>query len=138
VKNIIKPEKDQVEELIKVAMNGLTTTIREWESNFSASLVEFLQKNPLRYRGFGPYWWLVKRALIDRGHLEFGDFIDAEVYEAFDYGKPSINLAAAFSYSEERFSLGSMYESRHAIEHEDGDTTEYVLVDEDMELLARQ
>jgi len=50
---------------------------------FAASTLQLLQDDPRRYRAFGVYWYLVKRALLrfytrDNLHL-LGDHIDTDV-----------------------------------------------------------
>ncbi len=110
---------------------------KQWQADFIKSVAIFLQRNPLRYRGFGPYWWNLKRIMIDRGHSKFGDFIDAEMADLFDYSDDGLNIAAAYAYSEEMLNTGRMFDSKHFIDHEDGEVSEYIIADETMELLGR-
>ena len=53
-----------------------------------------------------------------------------------DYGSPTLNLLAAFAYYDMAFDRGLLLSHTHGISYEDGESGEYVLVDEDMETLA--
>ena len=45
-------------------------------------IARFVEKNPLRYRDFGPYWWAVKEILIRKG-LARGKMTNATVAAAY-------------------------------------------------------
>lgn len=130
MENLYKPTKEDLEPLI----NEVGDLVK-WESKFVVSLIGFLLKNPLRYRGYGPYWWLVKQAVIEHGETRFGDHVDAQMVESLDYGDRAINLIAAFAYSETMFDLGKMTASNHTIGFMDGESIEYIIADDDMEML---
>lgn len=128
--NFYKPTKEDLKPLIDEIGD-----IVSWETKFVSSMVDFLAKNPLRYRGFGPYWWLVKQAIIEHGETRFGDEVDNEIVEALDYGERAINLIAAHAYSESMFDLGNMTESRHSMATTDGESVDFIIADDEMELL---
>jgi type II restriction/modification system DNA methylase subunit YeeA len=123
--------KPTVEEL-NAAIARAGKSLNKWAAGYLAKLPTFLEKNPGFYRAFGPYWWLVKKALIDHKNFEFGDEADLEWIEALDYGDESLNLLAAFLYYEDRYSEGALTEQQHIM---DGpvDSVEYWLEDPDME-----
>jgi len=129
MENIYKPTKEDLQPLIEQVGDLVT-----WEQKFVKALADFLAKNPLRYRGYGPYWWLVKQALIEHGETQFGDHVDAQMVEALDYGERTSNLIAAFTYSEGMFDLGKMTDSYHMID-DDGEQREYIIADDEMEIL---
>ena len=129
--NIVKPTEADLAPLITEATENQTLT--QWKGRYLASLASFLTKNPLRYRSFGPWWWLVKNELIKSGNLEFGDDVDAEWVDALDYGRMELNLLAAHGYSEFRIEEGAMHEPLHTLELTDGEMFDYLLTDTDME-----
>jgi hypothetical protein len=122
-KEDLKPLLDQIGDLAS------------WELKFIKSLNGFLEKNPLRYRGYGPYWWLVKQALIEHGINQFGDELDNAAAESMDYGNRAINLVAAHAYSEITFDQGLMTSNSHQMETTDGESIEYIVADDEMEML---
>jgi len=109
-----------------------------WLERVLTALDAALRSKPLIYRGYGPYWWNVKKALREY-------FINPErCYEGegeqtteadFDLGSHHLNLTAAILYesmfSESNF-LGT---ADHLIESPEGDSLEYGLEDPDLEAL---
>lgn len=136
--NIVKPTEADLAPLIVEATE--TQTLTQWKAKFLASLGQFLTANPLRYRSYGPWWWLVKNELIKSGFLEFGDEVDAEWVEALDYGRIELNLLAAHGYADFRLDEGAMHEPLHTLELTDGEMFDYLSDDKDMEqrALAKQ
>lgn len=132
--NIVKPTEADLAPLITEALELQTLT--QWKAKFVATLSDFLTKNPLRYRSFGPWWWLVKNELIKSGFLEFGDDVDAEWVEALDYGRIELNLLAAHGYADWRLEEGAMHEAMHTLELTDGEMLDYLISDTDMEQRA--
>lgn len=124
-------EKPTMEELDVVIANGGKPD-NEWIASILAAIRSLLLKNPKRYRGYGPYWWLVKKMFVEAGDLEFGEHLDAQWIEALDYGEAKYNLAAAFAYEDARFNVMNLMEPVHVM-IEDGDPIEYVSADEEME-----
>lgn len=119
-------------EVLLSVING--KPLPEWAAGYLAKLPDFLENNPGFYRAFGPYWWLVKKALVDHKVFEFGDEVDREWFEALDYGDEGLNLLAAFAYYEERYSQGALTEQQHIIDDlEAVDSIEYLIEDADME-----
>lgn len=129
---ISKPSAEELQPLIDEAKK---TT--DWLVNFLAGLVVIIKKDPLRYRTFGPYWWLVKQAMIAHDILTFGNEIDREWFELLDYGNNELNIAAAWLYENGRTdSKCNLYDDSHMLEDGNGEPYEYLISDSDMEVMA--
>ncbi len=110
----------------------------DWVPRYLSGLKAVINKNPLRYREYGPYWWLLKKALIDSGDLTFGDEIDREWFDILSYGSVEMNIAAAIAYEESRDAgQCNIYDERHTLETEEGEPYEYVIADSDIESILR-
>lgn len=133
---ISKPTPEELAPLLAEATNNGHISEETWRERLAAGIVRVLQKDPLQYRCYGPYWWLVKACLLEQGIARFGTTIDAEWHEKLDYGDPTTNLLAAFAYYSYAFDQGLIRSSGHSVVLEDGEGMEYVLVDEEMEQLA--
>lgn len=91
---------------------------------------------PEQYRGFGPYWWPLKRLLIDAGYVEFGDEIeDEDTADTLTYPSPAMTVAAAYTFSEHAMGAGMQYSSGHTVMQDDGEQGTYWIGDETMEIL---
>lgn len=136
--NIVKPTEADLAPLIAEALENQTLT--QWKGKYIKSLTTFLEKNPLRYRSYGAYWWLIKYELIKNGNFEFGEDVDAEWVESLDYGRTELNLLAAHGYADMRFEQGAMNEPLHTLQTTDGEFFDYLIDDKDMEQrsLAKQ
>ncbi len=132
--NIVKPTEADLAPLITEALEKQTLT--QWKAKYIAALDRFFKSNPLRYRSYGPWWWLVKKELIANGNFEFGDDLDAEWVEALDYGRLELNLLAAHGYADWRFENGAGHEPLHTLELTGGETIDYLIADTDMEQRA--
>jgi hypothetical protein len=121
----VKHTKEDIAKALKVD--------KAWAEKYLSTLVGHLTRNPGHYRSFGPYWWLVKRALIESGNLEMGEEYDADVADALDYGDTPTNLAAAFLYQDQQESMGALFETQHIMDGV-GDSIDYWIDDSDMEL----
>lgn len=100
-----------------------------------------LGRHPEQYRGFGPYWWPLKRLLIAAGHAQFGDEIDDEdTAEALTYPSPALTVAAAYAFAEHAMSVGMHMSPAHVVELADGEQATYWIGDEAVEgpIVARQ
>ena len=91
-------------------------------------------------RGFGPFWWILKKEMLDAGIADFGDSLDAEWVERIDYGDPVLNILSAYAYAEYAEEYGLLYSSGHTVEFIGDDdeviNDDYVLADDFMELRA--
>lgn len=144
MRNFIKPSEEELELLRDAATKNGAVDEREWVKTHCRLVASLLKRDPLRYRGYGPYWYVVKKALLDAGYSYFGDAIDKEWFELVDYGKTFYNLFAAWMYQENAANLGLIYSSDHIASFEEEDESgdiintevEYMATDDDMELMA--
>ena len=132
---IEKPTKEVLAELIDQACENQTE--EEWIEKFLSGIKGLLSKSPARYRGYGPYWWLIKKALIDKGEHSFGEHIDAEWFETMDYGDTAFNLAAAYLYEDMRTDSVNLFDDAHYLSDEAGETVIFNSSAEDMEIRGR-
>lgn len=133
---IYKPEDAMLTDLMAEATQNGKVSPDQWQARYLEGAKALLQANPIQYRSYGPFWWLLKRAFIQGGTLVFGEHLDAEWLEATEYGDPAKNLMATFVYAEYAINHGLIRSSEHAIGYLDGESDFYVLADEDMEALA--
>lgn len=61
--HIHKPTPEQLGALLDKATKN--QTIEKYRETFLSANKRIIGKDPLRYRSFGPYWWLVKRGFVD-------------------------------------------------------------------------
>ena len=133
--NIYKPSQDDLQPLLGQATKDQTA--EQWMEKFLTNLKANLLKEPLRYRTYGPYWWLLKKIYIDQSDLSFGESIDQEWFDALDYGKPEFNILAAFAYEEVRVTKNMLDDPFHTMDTPDGDDyIEFASSDPDMEMMA--
>lgn len=143
-KKLIKPAVEEIERFRFEATEGGKVSEEDWVKENCRIVSGILAKDPRRYRAYGPYWWITKRALIANGHDDFGDHVDAEWIEQCDYGNDFHNLIAAWMYQSQALDLGLIYSSAHTVQFEpeepggEQDVYEYLLADDEMELLAIQ
>ncbi len=104
----------------------------QWQSKVLTGMGELLKQKPIRYRAYGPYWWVIKNMLAEAG-FEFGDAdapLDLNLFdENYLYLAAGVLLALEWTtnhYGENRFEL-------HSGEDE---STYYVVEDSDMERRA--
>lgn len=131
---IVKPTEADLAGLVVEATESQTLT--QWRERYLSMLDDFFTRNSLRYRAYGPWWWLVKKEMIAAGNFEFGEEFDAEWVEALDYGRIELNLLAAQGYADWKVETGGMHEPLHTLEMEDGEFFDYLLTDTDMEIRA--
>ena len=133
--DVYKPTEDDLTPLLAQATAG--KSLEEWTEKFLANLKALLLREPIRYRAFGPYWWALKKIFIAKGDLSFGEEIDLEWLEAMDYGKPELNILAAFAYEEQRLAASLIDDPFHIMETADGgDHVEFASSDPEMEIMA--
>jgi hypothetical protein len=132
--DIYKPSEQDLQPLLQEAMANQTKEV--WIEKFLENLRKVLLQNPVQYRTFGPYWWILKKVYIDHGDLIFGEFIDLEWNTAMDYGTPELNIMASFVYEELRTSKNMIDDPFHTMESVDGgDSVEFASSDPDMEMM---
>lgn len=112
----------------------------DWRKRMLEGYKGILLGNPIQYRGFGPFWWILKKEMLDAGIADFGDSLDAEWVERIDYGDPVLNILSAYAYAEYAEEYGLLYSSGHTVEFIGDDdeviNDDYVLADDFMELRA--
>lgn len=134
--DIYKPSEDVLQPMLHEA-TAANQSVDRWIEKFLANLKGILLKTPLRYRAYGPYWWPLKKLLIDRNDLTFGELIDQEWFSAMDYGKPEFNILAAHAYEEVRLTKNLIDDPFHIMETLDGgDAVEFASNDPEMEIMA--
>ncbi len=131
--NIYKPSENDLQPLLDQATAN--QPVDQWIDKFLANLKAILLKSPLRYRAYGPYWWLLKKAYIDKEDFSFGGFLDREWLSTMDYGKPELNIVAAFLYEDMRTAKNMIDDPFHVMETVDGgDAIEFGSNDPEMEM----
>ena len=138
MEKLYKPDVDTIlQPLLDEGTKGGQKTREEWLAGYASGLADHLRKNPKQYRSYGPYWWIVKRVLIQKGVEDFGEYLDQEWLEKTTYNDDVWDMLAGYAYGEYAVQAGLVYSHTHLIAYvnEDGDFDEdqYVLFDEDME-----
>lgn len=143
MRQLYKPTIEELELLRDEATGGGRISEAQWAKKICGVMADMLKNDPRRYRSYGPYWWVMKQAMLDNGVAQFGEFIDREWFELVDYGNPFHNLLAAWMYQDGALENGLMYSHAHNVAFlpeeekvETPDVQEYTLVDEEMEQLA--
>ncbi len=141
---IAKPSIEDLQPLLEEATIEAGQTEEVWIERLLGSLDSILAANPLRYRSYGPFWWHLKKALMDRGQrsgtgiFSRATFIDLDWLQAIDYGELKWNLLAAWAYGEGRLQSGLIYDPEHVLTDDGGEPVEYISADEEMEMLPAQ
>jgi hypothetical protein len=135
----MRPEKIPVKKLERLfAQATKKQTAEVWKPRFLTLKIEMLEKDPLSYRQYGPYWWLLKQAIIHFEPERLGEYLDEEWFGYLDYGSEELNLCAAFAYAEDQSArLAYSYSETHSVDDLDtGDRLAYVIYDPDLEKLC--
>ena len=117
--------------LINEASEGKTKA--EFVAQYLASVARLIESDPARYRGYGAYWWLLKKELIAGGFNQFGEDLHDYWVDALDYGEPSLNITAAWLYSEQSWGAGSQYSNQHSLVDSEGDSVPVAVEDAEIE-----
>jgi hypothetical protein len=129
MKNIEKPTKEDITDAIKSIVAGDLTT---WMNIVLPLTAKHLKINPIQYRNYGPYWWVIKKAMLDAGFAPFGQDIDIEMFEAMTDSDTAFSVFRAmlyYDYSTENDFIGR---ATHTIV-DNGEDVEYTLFDNDAE-----
>lgn len=89
-----------------------------------------LEKDPLRYRDYGPYWWALKDLLRD-SEYDLGDDDDKEVREVYTGEEPAETIVMADAFRTEYLGTYFVGTNQLVLDGESGET--YTLFDDDME-----
>lgn len=109
--------------------SGVQSADSDWINKVVSGIGDSLKKDPIRYRSYGPYWWAIKRYLIDLGY-EVGEELEGAV--PMDYPAPYYAIAAGIMLSAGRLQA-HFGDNRYLYLMADGSQTEYVLEDGEME-----
>jgi len=127
--NVYKPGINDLHSLKREATHDGTVSDADWLRKMCGTMAKVLDGDPRSYRSFGPYWWIVKKELLDAGYNQFGDFLDREWLEIMDQDHALNN--------------GMIYANGHPIvvtpdepEGAEPEDRVYTLADEDMEALS--
>ena len=110
-------------------------TENKYISDVINSISKVLKKEPMQYRFYGAYWWVVKNEMLLAGIDWIDDHIDKEWFDKLDTGDSASNLMAAWLYSEEKINNLEM-PSNLAIMDIKGENVEYNISDIFMEELT--
>jgi hypothetical protein len=91
-----------------------------------------LQRDPMDYRRYGPYWWALKGLLIDSGRLLEGDF-DVMVASEYCGDTDEETLAMAEMFRDEQMATVIGGSTDHFQLSADPAEPAYILFDADME-----
>lgn len=137
MQNMSKPSPEELQTHLDALLSASEQSSADWLKRMIYGFHATIAKDPLSYRVFGPWWWQMKRLLIEQGNFaDFGIGVDAELIEATDYGAPDLNMLAVFMAYDVNFDLGLLYSSEHNVAMDNGEAIQYTLIDEDMEMLA--
>ncbi len=89
-----------------------------------------LEKDPMRYRDYGPYWWSVK-ALLRVSDVSFGSNDDVLMRDAYHGRVPVETLVMAEAFRDEYLKTNLKYTNQFILDAESGNWVE--IVDGDME-----
>lgn len=105
----------------------------QWVSKLLGSFAAIVRHRPMAYRSFGPFWWPLKGLMIEAGEFQ-GEAPDPAEVARVTLGSAALDMAAAWAFAE--WSTSNMIEMNNLItvDDEDGDTYEYELRDDEMEI----
>lgn len=108
-KRVYKPDAEMLDESKHEAYIDAGTSETEWRAKYLKTVNKWLTDDPRRYRGFGYFWWGLKKALLNAGYAPFGDFIDKEYLALTDYGNDTDNIIAAQLFLDYAMAYGLQY-----------------------------
>ncbi|WP_419238296.1 hypothetical protein ACN08P_23515 (plasmid) [Photobacterium leiognathi subsp. mandapamensis] len=134
--NYLVPSVADLEHLLAEATAETEQT--EYVESYLTKLVDLLKSNPRTYRAYGPYWWAIKRMLINRLISDFGDNVEAVTVDKFFIEDEANTIVASWSYQNYQFTNGNQTSPFHVLPLVDDEDYEYCLVDDSMENLIAQ
>lgn len=129
---VIKPTKDDLADLLNEALSNVDTPA-QFVTRFVKNTADILKTNPKLYRAYGPWWWPMKKVMMDEGITDFGQSVEVGPLTHFTLGAPELDCVAAWAYHSDKIDMGNAYSSDHALEMLDGDIYNYQLQDTEME-----
>lgn len=130
-----KFDKDAIKALVAERAAGLRAN-RGFSNllGFGLGVVaERLQKDPRRYRDYGPYWWALKDALKTGGY-ELGDQGDPLIQRAYQGETAEETLIMADEFRTAYLASNIIYTNQFMLDADNPDF--YILFDKDMEFPA--
>jgi hypothetical protein len=130
-----KFDKDAIKALVAERAAGLRAN-RGFSNllGFGLGVVaERLQKDPRRYRDYGPYWWALKDALKTGGY-ELGDQSDPLIHRAYQGETAEETLIMADEFRTAYQASNIIYTNQIMLDADSPDY--YTLFDKDMEFPA--
>ena len=108
---------------------------QQWVTKMLGSFAAMVRRRPMAYRAFGPFWWPIKRLMIEAGEFH-GELPDPAEVESITLGSAALDVAAAWAYSE--YAIDNQIEGNNLItvDDSDGDSYDYHLNDEEMESMS--
>lgn len=132
MKDIAKPTAEDLQQYIAESL-AEGKTIQEMVTSFMPVLSKHLLSNPIQYRNFGPWWWVIKKRMIDAGYMPFGPEFDAEMVEAMTYPENAeMSVIAGMAYYEGSLENQFVGQATHVIV-DNGEDVEYLVYDADAE-----
>jgi hypothetical protein len=121
---------DQLRGLIEEAT--IDQSEKEWHQALLSGIAGLIDKSPIAYRSFGPFWWAVKKYLQDDGLIR-GEPVDLELFDQVTMGDKTLDLAAAFAFHDSTSKSFTATETAHTVSDENGESLEYQVIDEEFE-----
>jgi hypothetical protein len=122
----------QVEAIL--AEDGIAAPYGDWMKTAVVNLGAIIQKAPRNYRNYGPFWYRIKRMLIAYG-FDYEEEFEGDIVA--DSIPDHVVLASGIMLSAQLAS-GAVFSNIHPIEDDEGGSSEYVLEDEELELLIME
>lgn len=126
--------QEQLEKIVAEGSSGFASP-SQWISTMLNSFAETVKRRPASYRSFGPFWWPIKSMMIKAGVIA-GQVPDADIVAQATTGSAATDVAAAWAFAEQANENMTASENTFIIDTDDGDTTNYLLVDEEMEAMS--
>jgi hypothetical protein len=104
----------------------------QWINSLLNGIATLVKRSPIAYRSFGPFWWPVKKMLLNAELLN-GEEVDQALIDQVSMGSAELDLAAAFSFQEWTNDNQLASNNVFSVTTEDGGSDDYTLIDEEME-----
>lgn len=128
-------DKSEIKALVRQRADALKESrgFSDFPSYALGVIERRLQKDPARYRDYGPYWWAVKALLVESGR-DMGERDDPMVRSAYRGETDSETIVMADEFRTQYLGTQAVGTSQFILDGESGNT--YTLEDVDMDSLA--
>ena len=130
-------DRDAIRDL--VAQRKANLLANRGESNFRRFALHViagrLDKDPMRYRDYGPYWPALKRVLAEYGDLDFGPADWPLVRATYRGETPEETIVMADEFRARYLATTIVGTNQFMLDGDSGET--WTLEDEDMEMRTR-